>query len=83
MPHPAESAVRAALATVDDPEIRRPITDLDMVESVEIGADGAVRVGVLLTAAPNVNDFLKDLEHVKVVRCDEVQLRILGLSLAN
>ena len=25
----------------------------------------------------------KDLEHTKVVRCDEVQLRILGLSLAN
>jgi disulfide bond formation protein DsbB len=36
-----------------------------------------------LTAAPNVADFLKDLEHVKVVRCDEVQIRILGLSLAN
>jgi len=36
-----------------------------------------------LTAAPNVSDFLKNLEHVKVVRCDEVQIRILGLSLAN
>ena len=36
-----------------------------------------------LTAAPKVADFLKELEHVKVVRCDEVQIRILGLSLAN
>ncbi|MFN2561352.1 MAG: Mrp/NBP35 family ATP-binding protein [Jatrophihabitans sp.] len=48
---PAEDAVRAALATVDDPEIRKPITDLGMVESVTVGADGAVRVGVLLTVA--------------------------------
>jgi ATP-binding protein involved in chromosome partitioning len=49
MPRPDESAVRAALARVNDPEIRKPITDLDMVESVSIGADGAVSVGVLLT----------------------------------
>lgn len=36
-----------------------------------------------ISSAPNVADFLKDLEHVKVVRCDEVQLRIFWLSLAN
>jgi ATP-binding protein involved in chromosome partitioning len=48
---PAEDAVRAALATVDDPEIRKPITDLGMVESVTVGPDGAVRIGVLLTVA--------------------------------
>ena len=45
-------AVGRALATVNDPEIRRPITDLGMVKSVEI--DGpedqiTVRVEVLLT----------------------------------
>ena len=28
-------------------------------------------------------DLLKQLQNVKVVRCDEVQLRIFGLSLAN
>jgi ATP-binding protein involved in chromosome partitioning len=44
-----ESAVRAALATVDDPEIRKPITDLGMVESVTIGDAGDVSVAVLLT----------------------------------
>jgi ATP-binding protein involved in chromosome partitioning len=44
-----EPEVRAALATVNDPEIRRPITDLDMVESVTATADGAVTVSVLLT----------------------------------
>ena len=43
--------VNAALATVNDPEIKRPITDLGMVESVEIGADGVVHLTVLLTVA--------------------------------
>jgi len=44
-----EPEVRAALATVNDPEIRKPITDLDMVESVTASAGGAVTVSVLLT----------------------------------
>jgi ATP-binding protein involved in chromosome partitioning len=46
---PTVDRVRQALATVDDPEIKRPITELDMVDSVEVDADGRVRVGVLLT----------------------------------
>jgi ATP-binding protein involved in chromosome partitioning len=46
---PEESAVRAALATVDDPEIRKPITELKMVDAVSITADGLVSVRVLLT----------------------------------
>ena len=36
MSSPTVEQVKAALATVNDPEIRRPITDLGMVESVEI-----------------------------------------------
>ncbi|NJQ06271.1 Mrp/NBP35 family ATP-binding protein [Streptomyces lonarensis] len=48
---PTDDAVRAALATVNDPEIHRPITDLGMVKSVEIAADGAVTVGVYLTVS--------------------------------
>jgi ATP-binding protein involved in chromosome partitioning len=48
---PDESAIRTALATVDDPEIRKPITELNMVSSVAISAGGAVSVGVLLTVA--------------------------------
>ena len=31
----------------------------------------------------DVNDLVKALDSVKVVRCDEVQLRIAGLSLAG
>ncbi|MFG1776363.1 Mrp/NBP35 family ATP-binding protein [Micromonospora sp. NPDC049051] len=44
-------AIQAALATVNDPEIRRPITELGMVRSAEIGDDGVVRVELLLTVA--------------------------------
>ena len=43
--------VRAALATVQDPEIKRPITDLGMVDSVEVDDAGVVRLTVLLTVA--------------------------------
>lgn len=43
--------VTAALATVNDPEIRKPITELGMVKSVDIAADGSVRVGIFLTIA--------------------------------
>jgi ATP-binding protein involved in chromosome partitioning len=46
----SQEAVRTALDTVLDPEIRRPITELGMVRSVEI-ADGTVTVNVLLTIA--------------------------------
>ena len=51
-------AVRAALATVEDPEIRRPITDLDMVRSVDVDADGKVRVEVL-TADEDAGDVIE------------------------
>ena len=44
-----EELVRAALATVIDPDIRRPITELGMVESIAIGENGRVGVGILLT----------------------------------
>jgi len=45
-----EDAIQAALATVDDPEIRRPITDLGMVKGFSV-ANGQVRVELLLTVA--------------------------------
>jgi ATP-binding protein involved in chromosome partitioning len=49
VPQPSQDAITAALAKVDDPEIRKPITELGMVESVTVGAGGAVAVAVLLT----------------------------------
>ncbi|HVY10680.1 MAG TPA: Mrp/NBP35 family ATP-binding protein [Mycobacteriales bacterium] len=48
---PTVDAVTAALATVQDPEIHRPITDLGMVDDVAIALDGAVEVKILLTTA--------------------------------
>ena len=45
------AAINAALATVEDPEIRRPITEIDMVKDVQIGEDGHVLVSVYLTVA--------------------------------
>ena len=44
-----ESAIRAALAKVIDPELRRPITELNMVKGVAVGDDGAVQVDIYLT----------------------------------
>jgi ATP-binding protein involved in chromosome partitioning len=46
-----DDAVLAALASVQDPEIRRPITDLGMVKSVSVGTDGVARIGILLTVS--------------------------------
>ncbi len=46
-----ESAVRSALSRVDDPEIRKPITELGMVRNVDIAADGTVDIGIYLTVA--------------------------------
>ncbi|MFF4366213.1 Mrp/NBP35 family ATP-binding protein [Streptomyces sp. NPDC001594] len=48
---PEQDAILDALATVNDPEIHRPITELGMVKSVEIGDGGAVAVTVYLTVS--------------------------------
>jgi len=51
MTSPLQDQVRAALATVNDPEIKRPITDLNMVDAIEIDDAGKVSVTVLLTVS--------------------------------
>ncbi|MGH3322333.1 MAG: Mrp/NBP35 family ATP-binding protein [Streptosporangiaceae bacterium] len=48
---PGNEQVTQALARVQDPEIHRPITELDMVKDIDISRDGVVRVGVWLTIA--------------------------------
>jgi len=50
-PRPTTEQVTASLATVNDPEIKRPITDLGMVKAVDVADDGRVRVEVFLTVA--------------------------------
>ena len=50
---PDQTSVREgvllALGTVNDPELHRPITELGMVDAVDVGPDGVVDVRVLLT----------------------------------
>lgn len=46
-----ESDVRTALARVQDPEIRKPITELGMVKSIAIADDSSVDIGIYLTTA--------------------------------
>ncbi|MEY2990198.1 MAG: hypothetical protein RLZZ163_1114 [Actinomycetota bacterium] len=46
---PSLDAINAVLATVHDPEINRPITEIGMLKSVDIRKGGVVEVGVYLT----------------------------------
>ena len=48
---PTAEQVTTALAGVKDPEIGRPITELNMVKSIDIAPDGRVDVGIYLTVA--------------------------------
>ncbi|HEX3898529.1 MAG TPA: Mrp/NBP35 family ATP-binding protein [Mycobacteriales bacterium] len=48
---PSVEAITTALATVQDPEIHRPITELGMVDDVAVALDGTVEVKILLTTA--------------------------------
>lgn len=48
---PTTEAIMAALARVEDPEIRRPITELGMVKSVSVDSEGVAHVEVFLTIA--------------------------------
>ncbi|MBA8794479.1 ATP-binding protein involved in chromosome partitioning [Friedmanniella endophytica] len=49
--HPLAEPIKAALARVNDPEIKRPITELGMVQAVDVDPTGRVLVTVLLTVA--------------------------------
>ncbi|WP_339019253.1 Mrp/NBP35 family ATP-binding protein [Corynebacterium simulans] len=67
-----ESAVRESLSRVEDPEIGRPITELDMVKSVAIdGNDISVEIYLTIAGCPmkstieaNTRAVLEDIEGV-------------------
>ena len=44
-----EKSIRAALAKVIDPELRKPITELNMVKGISVADGGAVHVEIYLT----------------------------------
>ena len=48
---PDRDAILKALENVIDPELRRPVTELDMVRDVLVEDDGAVSVTIALTVA--------------------------------
>jgi ATP-binding protein involved in chromosome partitioning len=83
MSTPSVEALNAALATVIDPELRRPITELGMLDSVEANPDGTVRVAVLLTIAgcplreTITADATAALTRVPGVTDVEVELRVM------
>ena len=49
MTTPTQDQLTAALATVEDPEIRRPITEIGMVKSATLDPDGTARIAIYLT----------------------------------
>ncbi|MDN6441663.1 MAG: Mrp/NBP35 family ATP-binding protein, partial [Acidipropionibacterium jensenii] len=49
--NPLVPLIREALASVVDPEIRRPITDLNMVDEITVDESGRAFVRVLLTVS--------------------------------
>ncbi|GAA3666628.1 ATP-binding protein involved in chromosome partitioning [Yimella lutea] len=81
---PTLDAVRAALATVEDPEIRKPITDLGMVESVDISDSGHVSVTILLTISgcplksKLTSDTTAAVQRVEGVTGVEVRLGVMN-----
>ncbi|HEX4362806.1 MAG TPA: Mrp/NBP35 family ATP-binding protein [Pseudonocardia sp.] len=80
----SDEAVRAALATVEDPEIHKPITDLGMVKGVTIAPDGTVAVAVWLTVAgcpmreTITNRVRTAVSEVPGVRAVEVELDVMS-----
>lgn len=59
-----EAQVRTALSTVEDPEVRRPITEIGMVKSIAISESNDVAVEVYLTiaACPMKNTIVERTE---------------------
>ena len=59
------AGIRSALAKVIDPELRRPITELGMVKSVEVRPDRSVHVEILLTTAscPKKSEISERVTH--------------------
>jgi ATP-binding protein involved in chromosome partitioning len=76
--------IDAALSRVNDPEIKRPITDLGMVERVDLDDTGKVTVKVLLTVAgcpmkETINrDVTAEVSKVEGVTGVQVELGVMS-----
>src|SRR6476469_452263 len=88
MPHPAapvtDESLHQALATVIDPEIRKPVTELGMVESCTVDESGRVAVTILLTVSgcpikdTLTKDTTADLADVAGVTSVDVTLGVMS-----
>jgi ATP-binding protein involved in chromosome partitioning len=62
MSHPLVDQIQAALGSVNDPEIRRPITELGMVESVEVeGSRAAITILLTVSGCPMRDRLTNDV----------------------
>ncbi len=83
MTSPGIDRIQAALARVNDPEIKRPITELNMVESIDVDDTGMVTVRVLLTVsgcplkATIIRDVTTEVSGVEGVTGVDVQLGVM------
>ncbi|MEY4323243.1 MAG: hypothetical protein RL410_1024 [Actinomycetota bacterium] len=76
-------AVFAVLATVDDPEIHRPITDLGMVKSVDIKGSSAT-IGIFLTTkACPMRDSISSRVREAVLTVDGIDKVDVELDVMN
>jgi len=79
-----EDAIHKALSRVQDPEIHRSITELDMVKEVHVAADGAVKVAIFLTVAGCpmkdrlTNDIKREVGTIDGVTAVEVELDVMN-----
>ena len=66
---PSRDAIMAALGNVIDPELRKPVTELDMVRSIEIaGGDVTVTIALTVAGCPLRSSFQDQVhEHVSAV----------------
>ncbi|MFL6110627.1 MAG: Mrp/NBP35 family ATP-binding protein [Catenulispora sp.] len=79
-----EDSIHKALSKVQDPEIHRPITELDMVKQVHVAADGSVQVAIFLTVAGCpmkdrlTNDIKREVGTIAGVTEVEVELDVMS-----
>ncbi len=83
---PTADAVRAALARVVDPEIRRPITELDMVADVAVdGPTARVAVNLTIVGCPAADRIERDVRDavLAVPGVDAIDLEVGVMSPAQ
>ena len=76
--------IKSALATVEDPEIRRPITEIGMVKSATVDADGTARIAIYLTISGcPMKDTLTSRVTEAVSRVDGVTSVVVELDVMS